>query len=94
MLAFFIYSPRLWRCTTPSRMVSASLSPSSGWDLGIHGMVVGAMQNRSGEIEREVARLREAVYEKPKRLELDEDGELIDDEYEYLSADKRGQDSV
>ncbi|MFN8449628.1 MAG: hypothetical protein U0521_13845 [Anaerolineae bacterium] len=57
-------------------------------------MVVGAMQNRSGEIEREVARLREAVYEKPKRLELDEDGELIDDEYEYLSADKRGQDSV
>jgi hypothetical protein len=63
--------------------------------LAFHSLVVVTAQNRSDEIDREVARLRDALYEKPKRLELDEDGELIDpDESEQLSADKRREDSV
>jgi len=62
----------------------------------LHGITLGVTQNRDQQVEKEVERLRLAVYdEKPKRLELGEDGELIDDDaYEYLSADKRRQDSV
>ena len=95
VLAFFIYLAAFVALyNTIPRGVGVFIAIVWMGILAFHGMVIGAMQNRSGEIEREVARLREAVYEKPKRLELDEDGELIDDEYEYLSADKRVQDSV
>ncbi len=50
--------------------------------LAFHGMVVTTTQSRSGQIEQEVERLRAAIYEKPKRLELDEDGELVEFEDE------------
>ncbi len=46
--------------------------------LCLHGVIISMTQNRDQQVESEVARLREAVYEKPKRLELDEDGELVD----------------
>jgi hypothetical protein len=47
--------------------------------LTLHGIVIGMSQSRDQDITAEVERLREAVYnEKPKRLELDEDGELVD----------------
>jgi hypothetical protein len=69
--------------------------------LILHGVILGVMQGRDEEIEREVERLRRAVYdEKPKRLELSEDGELIDpdepsaSEFDELRADKRRRDSV
>ena len=44
-----------------------------------HGIINGMAQERSQAIDGEVERLRELIYEeKPKRLELNEDGELVD----------------
>jgi hypothetical protein len=53
-----------------------------GW-IGVfvvHTIVAALAESRDGEIESQVAKLREAasVYEKPKRLELGEDGELVE----------------
>jgi hypothetical protein len=44
----------------------------------VHTLMLVAANSRDKDIESEVARLREAVYDKPKRLELSEDGELVD----------------
>lgn len=61
----------------------------------VHTIMVALAESRGRAIENEVARLRDAVYEKPKRLELAEDGELIDaDEFAHPGADKRQEDSV
>jgi hypothetical protein len=67
----------------------------------LHTILLGLAESRDEDdedIEQEVAKLRDTVYEKPKRLELDEDGELVDpadaDEFEHLRADKRQEDSV
>lgn len=46
--------------------------------LMLHVILIGVMEYRKEAIESEVAKLRDLVYEKPKRLELGEDGELID----------------
>lgn len=46
--------------------------------LVLHGVILGVSQTRDEDIEKETIRLREATYEKPKRLELNEDGELVD----------------
>lgn len=65
--------------------------------LILHGIVAGLAQTRDREIEREVSRLRSMLYEeKPKRLALSEDGELVDDvlELDFRSAAKRRGDSV
>ena len=48
--------------------------------------ITNMAQNRDEAVESEVAKLREAVYgEKPKRLELSDDGEIID--FAELEAD-------
>jgi hypothetical protein len=44
----------------------------------LHTIIFGLAESRESDIANEVARLREGVYEKPKRLELGEDGELVD----------------
>ncbi len=47
--------------------------------LAFHVIFLSVTQNRDEAIEQEVAKLREQVWEKPKRLDLDDnDGELID----------------
>ncbi len=46
--------------------------------LVLHAVIISMTQNRDEAIEGEVAKLRALVYEKPKRLELGEDGELVD----------------
>ncbi|MEO8396211.1 MAG: hypothetical protein ABI700_24670 [Chloroflexota bacterium] len=47
--------------------------------LIFHGVILGVTQGRDEEIEKEVARLRNEIYdEKPKHLELGEDGELLE----------------
>jgi hypothetical protein len=47
----------------------------------MHTIVAAMAQSRDGDIEGEVAKLREVVaYEKPKRMELSEDGELVERE--------------
>ncbi len=61
----------------------------------VHTLLLTTTNSRDRDIEREVARLRSAVYEKPKRLELDEDGELVEFEDDLDSPhDKRKRDSV
>src|SRR5215207_5186824 len=50
----------------------------------LHTIVATMAESRDGDIEGEVAKLRDAVYEKPKRLEVGEDGELVErDDWEY-----------
>ena len=45
--------------------------------LVLHAVTISMTQNREEDIASEVAKLRQAVeYEKPKRLELTDDGEL------------------
>jgi hypothetical protein len=47
----------------------------------LHTIVLATSESRDKDIEKEVAKLRAAVnYEKPKRLELDGDGELVEAE--------------
>ena len=51
--------------------------------LVLHGIYTSMAQDRDQAIEGEVERLRQAIYEeKPKRLELSEDGELVEFEDE------------
>jgi uncharacterized membrane protein len=47
--------------------------------LILHVILLVMMEYRKEAIEGEVARLRELLDEKPKRLDLAEDGELVDD---------------
>ncbi len=44
----------------------------------LHFFWVSMAQNRDQAVEHEVAKLRDALYQKPKRLELTDDGEIID----------------
>lgn len=44
----------------------------------LHTILAALSETREKDIEGEVAKLREAVYEKPKRLELSDDGELVE----------------
>lgn len=46
--------------------------------LSVHTIMLVATRRRADDIEREVARLRDAIYEKPKHLEISDDGELVD----------------
>src|SRR5262245_13893298 len=59
-----------------------------------HTIVAGFAEARQGEIDSLMDKLRDARdrerdYEKPKRLQLSEDGELVDDD--ELIAEKRQQ---
>jgi hypothetical protein len=50
----------------------------------VHSIIAVMGNSREDDIAKEVARLREAAYEKPKRLHLTEDGEIAEDEaWEY-----------
>ncbi len=55
----------------------------------VHTIIIGFAESSAGSIENEVARLRSAVYEKPKRLEISDDGELVDqEEWEQSNAQR------
>ncbi|HVU09669.1 MAG TPA: hypothetical protein VHD90_00270 [Phototrophicaceae bacterium] len=72
---------------------AAALFLAWGGLLALHTLWMARMRHHDSDIEREVARLREASgFEKPKRLELSDDGELID--FPEQSQDKRLKDSV
>lgn len=48
-----------------------------------HTIMAAMAQSRDGDIEGEVTKLRDAagaLYEKPKRMELTEDGEIVEHE--------------
>lgn len=76
---------------TGSADVAAAIFLAWGGIFTLHTIVAWMAQSRDGDIEGEVAKLRDAVYEKPKRLEVGEDGELVErDDFEYEeSASKR-----
>jgi hypothetical protein len=52
----------------------------------LHSILLAMAESREKDIEKEVARLRDALYEKPKRLELAEDGELVEVQDEDYAA--------
>ncbi len=57
----------------------------------LHTIAATMAESRDNDIQNEVAKLRDAVsvYEKPKRVELSEDGELVEqDEWEVEEAAK------
>jgi hypothetical protein len=59
-----------------------------------HTIIAAMAQSRDGDIEGEVAKLREAagdIYEKPKRLEVGEDGELVEHNNWALEEDAQKQ---
>lgn len=51
-----------------------------GWGgvFTLHSIMLWMAESRENDIEKEVARLRQVDYEKPKRLELSDEGELVD----------------
>ena len=51
-----------------------------GWGgvFTLHSIGLWLAETRQSDIEKEVARLRQVDYEKPKRLELSEEGELVE----------------
>jgi hypothetical protein len=53
----------------------------------LHTIAATMAESRDNDIQNEVAKLRDAVYEKPKRLEVGEDGELVErDNWELEEA--------
>ena len=74
--------------------------------LVLHVFVLNIANNRDEAIDGEVAKLRDTIYEKSKRIELSDDGELtdidgLDDSFDNSNADnldelpvKRRKDSL
>lgn len=62
-----------------------------GWMglFAVHTILAYMAENRESDVAKEVAKLRTALeYEKPKRLELSDDGELVDWEAEAAEKSK------
>jgi len=73
---------------TPYETLAAAVMMGWGGIFVLHTIVTAMGHSKENDIEKEVAKLREAlpeVYEKPKRLHLTDDGEITDEadlEYE------------
>jgi len=62
---------------TPYATYAASVMIAWAGVFTLHTIVAAMNQSQDEDIEKEVAKLREAAgYEKPKRLQLTEDGEV------------------
>jgi hypothetical protein len=72
---------------TPYQMISLAVMIAWAGVFTLHTIVAAMAQSRPDDIEKEVAKLREAMpeaYEKPKRLHLTHDGEITDEaDWEY-----------
>jgi len=64
-----------------------------GWGgvFTLHSIVLWLAETRQNDIENEVTRLRQIDYEKPKRLELSEDGEPVDPHELEIENEQRRQ---
>lgn len=74
---------------TTAVTLAAAFFMAWGGVFTIHTILVVLANTRARDIAREIARLREEVYEKPKRLEMADDGELIetaDDQEDAVEA--------
>lgn len=70
----------------PTEYVNVAAAVFMAWAgvFTLHTILAAMAQSREGDIEGEVAKLRDALYEKPKRLEVSDDGELVEpDEWAY-----------
>ena len=71
--------------------VTIGVAGALGWAgiFVLHTIVATMAESRDADIEGEVAKLRDAVgvYEKPKRLEVGEDGELVERDNWALEED-------
>jgi len=77
---------------TPYATVGAAVFMAWAGIFTFHTIVAAMAHSRANDIEGEVAKLREAVYEKPKRLEMGEDGELVErDEWEQDEEEQRSR---
>ncbi len=69
---------------TPYETIAAAVMMGWGGVFVLHTIVTTMAHSKENDIEKEVAKLREAMpegfYEKPKRLHLTDDGEITDDE--------------
>ena len=73
---------------TPYATVAAAVMMIWAGVFTLHTIVASMAHSRDEDIEKEVAKLREATYEKPKRLT--DDGEIEDnDEWVYEDAAER-----
>ena len=85
-LAGYLISIGVFIALAIARQVAVGLLLFMAWTgvFVMHCILISMAESRASDIEKEVAKLREASYEKPKRVELTDDGELeeIVDEYE------------
>ena len=77
-LLFMLYIGAFTMFTGIPRNVGAFFALAWMGVLVLHVFVVNIANNRDEAIDSEVAKLRDAIYEKPKRLGLSDDGELTD----------------
>src|SRR3954447_14672623 len=77
-LLFMLYIGAFTMFTGIPRNVGAFMALAWMGGLVMHVFIVNIWNNRDEAIDGEVAKLRDAIYEKPKRLELNDDGELTD----------------
>ncbi len=77
---------------TSYAVLSEAVFLAWGGIFTMHTILTALSSRRERSIEREVARLRDeaAVYEKPKRLELSDDGEIV--EVENLDSEDHYRD--
>lgn len=85
----------IWSSNTAYVNITAGLFLGWGGVFAMHTIWLGMAESREESIEQEVAKLRAAMdsaYEKPKRLEISDDGELIasdDKRDEWVYEDER-----
>lgn len=80
ILIFFVAAIVVFSDTAYVTLVSAGMLAWGGIFV-LHTIITVMAHSRDEDIEKEVAKLREAamLYEKPKRMRLTEDGEITDD---------------
>jgi hypothetical protein len=61
---------------TPYETVGVAVMLAWAGAFVLHTIITVMAHQRDEDIGKEIARLREAAYEKPKRLKLTEDGEI------------------
>jgi hypothetical protein len=79
---------------TPYQLLSVAVMIGWAGIFTLHTIVAAMGHSRAEDIEKEVAKLREAAsevdFEKPKRMRLTEDGEIMDDaDWEHEEAERR-----
>jgi hypothetical protein len=73
----------------PYQSLALGLMIVMGGILTGHTVLTGMAESNADSLDKEVAKLRAAAYEKPKRLELTDDGELSEVRPAMTEQDER-----